>query len=246
MNKRDQVYGIRALIFYILIIIGLAFYADKSNASEPPTVPQLLEDHMYYPAGEEGGIEWFPSLPNVIHFVGGVDEGLDAAIRKALIAHPEVDTISLFSGGGSVTAGLEAAILIHEKGLTTYVPELGTCQSACGFLFFAGKERILGGTLGAHQVSVDIDVKVPVDLAYQEVQNSTGYIMFYMKDWKVPQGYYIAMLLTVADDMYIFTDVESRLLEIGEDSGQYDKIDELHEVRYGYLEAFHEWSAAQE
>lgn len=238
--------GIKILVAYLAFLAGLVIYAHHAEADEAPVIPEALEGYDFYPAGDEGGIEWFPSLPNVIHFVGGVDSGLSHAIRKALTEHPEVDTISLFSGGGSVTAGLEAAILIHEKGLNTYVPELGTCQSACGFLFFAGHERILGGTLGAHQISVDIDVEVPVDLAYQEVQNSTGYVMYYMKDWGVPQGYYLAMLLTVADDMYIFSEAEETFMEIGEDNGQFEEIDALHEVRFGYLEALHEWSQAQE
>jgi hypothetical protein len=72
-------------------------------------------------------------------------------------------TVYLNSTGGLVVPALQAGALIRKQGYSTAVAEgSGKCQSACGFIYIAGVERISrgrnalnwsGNEIGLHQIS---------------------------------------------------------------------------------------------
>ncbi len=77
----------------------------------------------------------------------------DVAILRALLtANPEVTTLQLNSGGGSVWAAQTISDMVIDFGLDTRVD--GDCDSSCVTIFLAGDSRTMtrGSRLGFHQV----------------------------------------------------------------------------------------------
>ena len=102
-----------------------------------------------------GSFLYTDTVPNALFFFSDIEKNDSFELRKALRNH-DIDTLVLSSRGGSVWEGLSMAGIIHDKGLTTYVPKLGLegrgdCASACSFMFFAGKTREAAGDVGVHQ-----------------------------------------------------------------------------------------------
>ena len=87
---------------------------------------------------------------------GGLDIGITNAVRASLVAHPDIKSVSLQSGGGHIYEGRGLAKLFTEQALDTYV--FAECSSACATAFIGGKQRYLGATgkLGFHQYKLDI------------------------------------------------------------------------------------------
>lgn len=88
--------------------------------------------------------------------LGDIDLGFFDRFRLALDQHPEVKTVSLGSGGGSVYDALRSGQMIRDRGLNTAL--FGKCFSACPMVFVGGVERVIwagGDTLGFHQIYTD-------------------------------------------------------------------------------------------
>ncbi len=81
-----------------------------------------------------GSFVHFPGMPNALFFFDEIKEDDSFEMRKALRNH-DIDTIVLWSGGGSVFEGLQMAGIIYDRQLTTYIPEGSECLSACSLCF---------------------------------------------------------------------------------------------------------------
>lgn len=87
---------------------------------------------------------------------GDVVEGFSDRIRNALSKHPEVQTVGIGSGGGSVMEAIEAGYLVRQLGLSTQLS--GECVSACPIFFLGGVRRSVMRPyprLGFHKVSIE-------------------------------------------------------------------------------------------
>jgi hypothetical protein len=147
-----------------------------------------------------------PLLPNVIFFIGEIEDGSERGFRKALRNH-KVDTVVLISDGGLVGIGLELANIINDNNLSTYVPLGERCASACSFMFFAGNSKVAHGQLGVHQFYVDDDKK---KMAVGKVQKGTQYliadIIENLEAFGTPSSVYPKMLSE--SGMYFFSEEE--------------------------------------
>ena len=80
-------------------------------------------------------------------------EAEDVEVLRALLqANPDVTTLQLTSGGGSVWAAQVISDIVIDFALDTRVD--GDCDSSCVTIFLAGENRTmtLGSRLGFHQV----------------------------------------------------------------------------------------------
>lgn len=87
---------------------------------------------------------------------GDVVQGFSDRLRNALSRHPEVKTVAIGSGGGSVMEAIEAGYLVRQMGLSTQLS--GECVSACPIFFLGGVRRSVMRPyprLGFHKVSID-------------------------------------------------------------------------------------------
>ena len=239
--------------FITLLAMGFLTFAVlftmHVKADDRPTLPTPLEGFHV-----EKGWEWFPSMPNYLFFVGSImpqggDERTQLVVLKEMLElHPTITTVVLHSGGGSVGMAATMSRVIFEKGLVTYVPRDATCASACGYLWLAGKVRVLDGTLGAHRISVGdmANDTISVGDAYEEIQKSIGSLMGWMYEYNVPVLYYAWMLLTPAEEMYEFTEEEEAELVTGYDNPSFDPVDNFVALKYMYLRALQEWRVRQD
>ena len=100
-----------------------------------------------------GSFAIYPVHPNFIVLNGAITDRSGLEFRRALAAAPSAEGVILNSPGGSVQMGLLIAEEIHERRLNTYIPQGFTCKSACSWIFFSGRTRIVQGQLGVHQIS---------------------------------------------------------------------------------------------
>lgn len=88
----------------------------------------------------------------VLQILGNIEAGFSDKIVAAIESNPEVETIALGSGGGSVYEALNAGRYIRSKGLETIL--WNNCYSACPLVFFGGIERAIWSpypSIGLHQ-----------------------------------------------------------------------------------------------
>jgi hypothetical protein len=227
-----------ALSVWLLTSVTL-FYTFTAEANERPALPALLQGYEV-----KQGFEWFPSKANLLFFVGSIYEGQEEVLKEFLEKHPEIDTIVLHSGGGLVSEAAMMSRIIFEREMTTYVPRDATCASACGYMWLAGKVRVLDGTLGAHRISVDHEVGAEMMTtadAYEHMQKMVASLMIWMYEYEVPVLYYAWMFHTPSEEMHDFSDAEEAELVRGQDGPQYDHIDNFVSLKYNYLRALMAW-----
>jgi hypothetical protein len=87
---------------------------------------------------------------HVLHVTGPIDDGLAAAVQKALADNSTIRIVELDSPGGDVGEAMRVAERVRLTRLSTGVSR--RCSSACTLIFAAGMERILlpSGKLGFH------------------------------------------------------------------------------------------------
>lgn len=64
-----------------------------------------------------------------------------------------IKTVSLNSYGGSLFSAIALGYIIHKKGINTYVAKDAVCMSACGYIFLAGKKKVLLNEIGIHEIA---------------------------------------------------------------------------------------------
>lgn len=121
----------------------------------------------------EGKEKTFVRITNqgkVLQILGAIETGFSDKIISAIKNNPDVETISLGSGGGSVYEALKAGRYIRSLGLETTL--WNNCYSACPLVFIGGETRTIWSpfpSLGLHQVytingAVPFDSEVYVDI----------------------------------------------------------------------------------
>ncbi len=166
-----------------------------------------------------GSFVHFEEIPDALFLTGEINDGDYFQLRKAM-REDEISIIVAASPGGSVFEALQIAGVIHDTGMSTYVPKQHDflCASACAFVFFAGGKRLVGGELGVHQFygaeGSALD-KAGGAVASIVTQYTTGEIIAFLNDFKTPPEVYAKMFSTT--DMYWFDATEKAELALGED-----------------------------
>ena len=140
---------------------------------------------------------------------GDIDMRTSLNFKRAVQEYGVPDVFLLNSGGGLVYIGLDLAMEVNRLGVTTVIPEDLSCYSACSFVFLAGKERILDGELGVHQISSE-------DADLTRGQFTLADMIDVLNSFDVPAELYPPMLSTPPEEMYIVSSREIR--EMGLDS----------------------------
>lgn len=153
-------------------------------------------------ATAEKETEFYPVIydtdaPHLLSLVDEIDIRTPVMLNRALKSYPHVTQLSLSSRGGSVHSALTMSYVVHEAGLRTLIPDGAVCFSACSYLFFAGGEREAQGALGVHQLSSTSD-------SLRSGQVALADIMSAYDEFGVNGAVVNKMLLTPADDMYVF------------------------------------------
>ena len=160
-----------------------------------------------------GSFLYTDTVPNALFFFSDIEKNDSFELRKALRNH-DIDTLVLSSRGGSVWEGLNMAGIIHDKGLTTYVPKLGLegrgdCASACSFMFFAGKTREAEGGVGVHQFySGSASESSKVEETEEIAQFTVSEIIGFLNEFETPPFVFERMFQQ--SKMYYFDNSEMK------------------------------------
>ncbi|PWE52788.1 hypothetical protein DEM27_28720 [Metarhizobium album] len=138
--------------------------------------------------------------PKAIMLDGPIDERSALAFKRVMRAAPEATVLLLNSPGGSVHMALLIADDVHARGMATIVPQAGSCDSACAFVFLAGNIRYVIGRLGVHQI-YGID-------SVSDAQTSLSDIIETLNSYGVRSGVITTMLRTPPEAMHYFTKEE--------------------------------------
>jgi peptidoglycan hydrolase-like protein with peptidoglycan-binding domain len=185
----------------VVVISSIAAHADEPNP---------LGISFY------GSFLHTEKVPNALFFFSEIKDEDSFELRKALRDH-DVEIMVLSSEGGSVFEGLQMSGIIHDKGLSTYIPVEspfgeGNCASACSYMFFAGKTRIADGKLGVHQfASAKPDEKAEIGEIQSNAQFVVSEIAGFLGEYDVPAFVYPKMFQST--DMYYFKRSEMHEIE---------------------------------
>jgi hypothetical protein len=111
----------------------------------------------------------------VLRILGSIEPGFSAELRNVIAINPQVKTVSLGGGGGSVYEAIEAGRFIRMSGLDTTL--WNNCYSACPLVFAGGKERTIWSpypSLGFHKV---YSKNGPVPLSSQVYRDIFAYLV---------------------------------------------------------------------
>ncbi len=137
---------------------------------------------------------------SVLELSGSFSWALPQSFQAVLAGAPSVRMIRLESPGGHVQPAIQIAMLIHERGLDTYVGRF--CASACTIAFLGGRQRWLGpgARLGFHQASAP---GFPSELV-------NGYLRAAYESFRVPPAFIARVISTLPSDLWFPTQPELR------------------------------------
>ncbi|MBS3651943.1 hypothetical protein KEU06_25385 [Pseudaminobacter sp. 19-2017] len=101
---------------------------------------------------------------------------------------------------------------VHQRKLATYIPQKGTCYSACAYIFLAGVERQAEGELGVHQISSESADLVSAQLSISD-------IIDLLNRFDAPVEVLTAMFKTPPNEMHVFTPDEVARYRINRQKG---------------------------
>jgi hypothetical protein len=173
------------------VVLGFAFLASTSLRGP------LLE-HAMIALGKD------PLAPlqarittngTVLLLHGTFGTGSADQVRRVLARSPDIRTVALSSSGGRLREAAEIARLVRERKLDTYVDT--RCESACTFVFLAGKERAAtpNARIGFHRPSFAGVSALGFDPATE------GMLATY-RDAGIPQDFLERVAATHAQDMW--------------------------------------------
>ena len=191
-------------------------YLASSGASK-----ESLEEVEY---STYGAYLHFDKLPKVLFLVDGIEDGDIFDFRRALRKHPSISAVVLDSEGGLVSEALLIAGVVSDRGMTTYVPTDALCASACSFIYFAGKSRLVKGALGVHQFSnADNTKRDNINEVQQNTQYTTSEIISFLNGFDTPSFVYEEMF--ASSEMYFFTKEERIILSSHSSLALSDSVD---------------------
>ncbi len=147
-----------------------------------------------------------PVWPNALRLEGEIDSRAALTFRRTIAANPQAKFVVLDSPGGDVQNGLLIADDIYTHGLSTLVPAGSICASACAYMFFAGKIRLVQGRLGVHQISGTATLA--------NAQLNISDILDTLNKYGVDARIFPIMFRTASEDIHFFTSDEIKLYGI--------------------------------
>lgn len=142
-------------------------------------------------------------IPGTLFFNGVIWQEDESYLREALRDN-EITTLAVNSQGGNVYSGLLLSGVIFDKGINIYIPRGAECASACSFIFFAGKERVIDGRLGVHQFSTPSNYRTDINSAEERTQNLVAEVTGYLSEFNTPSFVLEKMFQTKPSDMHYF------------------------------------------
>jgi hypothetical protein len=174
-----------------------AFAAVAALLAGPAAAAQRFGDFVVY-----------PDTQDVITLDAAIGRDTIRDFKRAVAERPWARVVLLDSPGGRVDQALELANEIEQRGMSTAIPRGMGCYSACAYVFFAGREHVVEGRLGVHQISAAGEGDLAGTVAYFGTVHDT------LKRLEVPDGVIKAMLKTPPTDVYVFTDAEIDAMSI--------------------------------
>jgi hypothetical protein len=156
----------------------------------------------------------YPDTREVIALDAAIGRDTVRDFRRAVAERPSAKVVLLHSPGGRVEVALELADEIEKRGMSTAIPRGMGCYSACAYVFFAGRDHVVGGRLGVHQISAGGEGDLAGTIAYFSTVHEA------MKRLDVPDGVIKAMLKTPPNDVYVFSDAEIAAMSINRSAGE--------------------------
>ncbi|MVS99277.1 hypothetical protein [Devosia marina] len=138
-----------------------------------------------------------PQHPEFAVLAGPIEHNAPLDFRRMIRAYPDIATVALHSVGGDVTAGLLLAQEVHERGISTFIAPDSFCYSACSYVFLAGKDRLVEGALGVHQMANDDGDIYSVQVAISDLLDTLG-------EFDVPDRVISDMLRTPPQEMTVY------------------------------------------
>jgi hypothetical protein len=153
------------------------------------------------------------SEADMIALNGQIGPGTVGDFHRALKARPRTRIVLLESPGGDVDAALQLAAEIRRLGLSTVIPKGFVCYSACSYLFFAGREHVVKGSLGVHRVSAE---------GWNEARGQVydGDVRAALRRYGANAGVIKAMVSTPPSRLHVFSPSEISRLSINRTAGQ--------------------------
>lgn len=167
-------------------------------------------------------------LPKVLFLLGQIKSGDSFELRRAMRDY-EIELLVTASPGGNLYEGLQIASIVHDKGVSTYIPEGASCESSCANIFLGGQHRLVLGEVGVHQFypsGDNAETQSRNDVTTSATQYTTSEIIGIMNEFGTPPFVYEKMFGT--DEIYYFRGAEKQKLSRGGDDEEF--LDLLSEV----------------
>lgn len=193
---------------------------DINKALATLVVAIFLALLVFAPTTEAGEIKLHNTDPTKFAFVGSVEEGDTERLREFLTANPQYTHMALFSGGGLVVEGIGMMELIAEHNIHTIITDGGVCYSICSFMWLGGETRIVEGEgkLGVHLPFMphEVAAELGAEGYAEEIAKTIAWKMWKVETLgiEVDQGFWIMLMVTPSEEMYVFTREELGSLEI--------------------------------
>lgn len=175
-----------------------------------------------------GSLRHYDELPGVLFLVGAIETNDSFELRRAMRDH-EVKTLVTASAGGNLYEGLQMASILHDRGISTYVPEGVNCESSCANVFIGGAKRAVFGELGVHQFFSGYNTAqstTPMDVTTSVTQYTTADIIGILNEFGTPPFVYEKMFGTA--DIYYFSAPEKMKINLGlEDPAFQDPLETI-------------------
>ncbi len=143
-----------ALMFALSDIWGLWLMTN------PATDPASYADQLARNRTESYTLQ-LSDDKTIIELSGDIMLGATKSVAAIFAANPQVNTLSLNSGGGNIYEARGLAKLVRNARLNTLA--VNACSSACTIAFIGGASRQLapGARLGFHQYRIDAAYDIP-------------------------------------------------------------------------------------
>ena len=142
-----------------------------------------------------------------LRYTGEIDNNFYDKLEDALKKYPNIESVSIGSGGGSVGNAMAAGYLLKSKGIDVKLHS--DCYSACPLVFVAGERMIMLNKppikLGFHQMYNIVDNEaIPAPIStYREIQN-----YLYNIDPTIDSHAFINLMLSASPDNMTYPEYE--------------------------------------
>lgn len=142
-----------------------------------------------------------------LRYTGEIDNNFYDKLEAALKKYPNIESVSIGSGGGSVGNAMSAGYLLKSKGIDVKLHS--DCYSACPLVFVAGERSIMSNKppikLGFHQLYNIVDNEaIPAPIStYREIQN-----YLYNIDPTIDSNAFVNLMLSAGPNSMTYPEYE--------------------------------------